>query len=144
MKPDVGRGQRIKRSLRRIKLGVFIWLLALFGNLLVRRAFEESDASAFGGWITLMICLVGIRIFSARVLRDHEAPSAGAGLRLGLQFLAIVAGLDALFLGWASKEGPRYLASGQPVLGLLYLESVLVPAVSGIVEARRRAEEGEV
>jgi len=141
MKPDIGRGQRVKKHLRRIKLGVFIWLLALFSNLLIRKPFEQSDAPAFGGWITLMICLVGIRIFSARELRDHEAPSLGAGLRLGLHFLILVAGLDAIFLGWASKQGLHYLASGQPVLGLLYLECLLIPAASGLIELKRRAEE---
>ena len=143
MTPDVEIGQRIKQLLSAIKPGVLIWLLALSINLLVRKPLEQSNASALGGWITLMVCLVAIRLFSARALRDHEAPSFKAGLRLGLRFLILVAGLDALFLGWASKQGLHYLAAGQPVLGLLYLECLLIPALGGVAEERRRLEEAE-
>ncbi len=143
MTPDVEIGQRIKQLLSAIKPGVLIWLLALSINLLIRKPLEQSNASALGGWITLMVCLVAIRLFSARALRDHEAPSFKAGLRLGLRFLILVAGLDALFLGWASKQGLHYLAAGQPVLGLLYLECLLIPALGGVVEERRRLEEAE-
>ena len=143
MNPDVECGKWIKRLFSAIKPGVLIWLLALSINLLIRKPLEQSNASALGGWITLMVCLVAIRLFSARALQDHEAPGLRAGFRLGIQFLIFVAGLDALFLGWASKQGLRYLAAGQPVLGLLYLECLLIPALGGIVEERRRLEEAE-
>ena len=139
MTPDVKIGQRIKQ----IKPGVLIWILALSSNLLIGKLLQQSNASAFGGWITLMVCLVAIRLFSARTLRDHDTPSFKAGLHLGLRFLILVAGLDALFLGWALKQGLHYLAAGQPVLGLLYFECLLIPALGGIVEERRRLEEAE-
>ena len=143
MTPEVKKEHRIKQLLKAIKPGVLIWLLALSINLLIRKPLEQSNASALGGWITLMVCLAVIRLFSARALRDHEAPSFKAGLRLGLRFLILVAGLDALFLGWASKQGLLYLAAGQPVLGLLYLECLLIPALGGVVEERIRKEEME-
>ncbi len=143
MTPDVKKAHRIKQILRGIKPGVLIWILALSSNLLIGKLLQQSNNSAFGGWITLMVCLVGIRLFSARTLRDHDAPSFEAGVRLGLRFLILVAGLDVLFLGWASKQGLHYLAAGQPVLGLLYLECLLIPALGGVVEEKSRLEEAE-
>ena len=144
MNPNVACGKRIKRFFNGIKPGVLIWILALSSNLLIGKVLQQqSNVSAFGGWITLMICLVAIRLFSARTLRVHDTPSFKAGLRLGLRFLILVSGLDALFLGWASKQGLHYLAAGQPILGLLYLECLLIPALGGIVEERRRLEEAE-
>ena len=104
MTSNVGSAQRIKQLLNAIKPGVLIWILALSSNLLIGKLLQQSNNSAFGGWITLMVCLVAIRLFSVRTLRDHDAPSFKAGLRLGLRFLILVAGLDALFLGWASNK----------------------------------------
>jgi len=143
MPPEVKNGQRIKKLFNRIKPGVLIWILALSSNLFIGKLLQQSNNSVFGGWITLMVCLVAIRLFSVRTLRDHDAPSFKAGLRLGLRFLILVAGLDALFLGWVSKQGLHYLVAGQPVLGLLYLECLLIPALGGVVEERRRLEEAE-
>lgn len=119
------------------KYGILIWIISVAINggieLLSHRGAELRPVT---GWLSLMIALVAIRIFSKALLSESEEQAKTLGKRIGWTFIGTVAVLDVLVFGIVSRQGFRYLVTGQPTITLLYLACFLVPWLGGIVQER--------
>ena len=119
------------------KYGILIWIIPIVINVSAEWLSQQgAELRPIMGWLSLMIDLMAIRIFSKALLSESEESVRMLGKRIGWIFLGIVAVLDMLFFGILSKQGLQYLVAGQPMITLLYLACFLIPWLGGIVEDR--------
>jgi len=128
---------RIRAFWNIAKYGLLIWIISVAINGSVEWLSDRgAELRPVMGWLSLMIGLIAIRIFSKALLSDSEESVKLLGTRIGEIFLGTVVALDLLFFGILSKQGLRYLVTGQPIITLLYLACFLVPWLGGIIQER--------